>query len=468
MDMKENAMSPKFVKMACLIVLGILFCLAIPAMGTAATYWVAKTGNNANPGTEASPWLTIQKCADTMVAGDTCVVKNGRYEERVLVSTAGTESKRITFKSENRHGAVVGQSNGAFHLACGSYSPGCTDYVTIDGFKIYGVTAGGTDTRAVWSTGKYNIIENLYLENIAAYASITVTGTGSIIRNNYLYKCQFGIVISGSGHLVENNEIERLVQWFSGDADYMRFWGDNHVIRINHFHGTRINDTDDLPYDPHVDCWQSFGWGAPDTINNILFEKNIFADAHQGFMVNMTVKPLQSSGLTIRNNLFINNTTAAAMIGYVDNVLFYNNTVDAKGGAYGFGCGYESRCEVKNNIFFDAASLPYYFESERGALPIDGSSGALGKKNILYSRYKSSYASIYGSDLINMDPRFENVDEENYRLESGSPGIDAGILPVNGWLSPDDMEGHTRPQGSGIDIGAYEFGVSAPKSLVIK
>jgi len=51
-------------------------------------------------------------------------------------------------------------------------------------------------------------------------------------------------------------------------------------------------------------------------------------------------------------------------------------------------------------------------------------------------------------------PQFINIAAGNYRLQSNSPAIDSGTTGPN---IPDvDIEGTTRPQGSGIDMGAYE------------
>ena len=47
------------------------------------TYYVAKDGNDYNSGTEAQPWITIQKAADAMVAGDMVYIKEGTYNERI-------------------------------------------------------------------------------------------------------------------------------------------------------------------------------------------------------------------------------------------------------------------------------------------------------------------------------------------------------------------------------------------------
>ena len=52
----------------------VFIAFIVPSTGWTATYYVAKTGSNGNPGTEASPWLTIQKAATIAAAGDTVYV----------------------------------------------------------------------------------------------------------------------------------------------------------------------------------------------------------------------------------------------------------------------------------------------------------------------------------------------------------------------------------------------------------
>ena len=64
------------------------------------TYYVdGEAGNDANPGTESSPFQTIQKAVDTMEPGDTCLIREGIYPEEVIVSKSGTESAPITLKN---------------------------------------------------------------------------------------------------------------------------------------------------------------------------------------------------------------------------------------------------------------------------------------------------------------------------------------------------------------------------------
>jgi|GEM_PF-4111225 len=65
------------------------------------TYYVnGVTGNDANPGTGALPWRTIQKAADTLMAGDTALIAPGIYKEsNVKPAYSGTRLLPITYKA---------------------------------------------------------------------------------------------------------------------------------------------------------------------------------------------------------------------------------------------------------------------------------------------------------------------------------------------------------------------------------
>src|SRR5262249_28612977 len=64
---------------------------------SAATYYGSKTGRDSNNGSQAAPWLTVQKAANSMSAGDTVNIGAGSYEENVSVGTSGTAASRITY-----------------------------------------------------------------------------------------------------------------------------------------------------------------------------------------------------------------------------------------------------------------------------------------------------------------------------------------------------------------------------------
>ncbi|MCS6904944.1 MAG: choice-of-anchor Q domain-containing protein [Bacteroidia bacterium] len=67
---------------------------------------------------------------------------------------------------------------------------------------------------------------------------------------------------------------------------------------------------------------------------------------------------------------------------------------------------------------------------------------------------RSKRQDLPASNLINLDPLFENFTVGNYRLKKESSAIDRGIQNE---LTPlVDIEGKVRPRGNAPDIGAYE------------
>jgi hypothetical protein len=75
--------------------------LAVATRAAAAEYQVAQGGSCSDdgPGTAEQPWCTVQKAADTMVAGDTVLVRAGVYRESVTPANAGEADKPIHYKA---------------------------------------------------------------------------------------------------------------------------------------------------------------------------------------------------------------------------------------------------------------------------------------------------------------------------------------------------------------------------------
>ena len=75
----------------------VALLLAASCLASAAEYCVDPKGDDANAGTESQPWKTLQKAADTLVAGDTVRIKAGTYHERVIPKNSGSPGKPITY-----------------------------------------------------------------------------------------------------------------------------------------------------------------------------------------------------------------------------------------------------------------------------------------------------------------------------------------------------------------------------------
>jgi autotransporter-associated beta strand protein len=86
-----------------LALLTLLFSMAPSAIFGGTTYYVDAThGNNSNPGTAGSPFLTIQRAATAMVSGDECIVRAGTYREQVTPT-----NNNVTFRAASGEAVVV-------------------------------------------------------------------------------------------------------------------------------------------------------------------------------------------------------------------------------------------------------------------------------------------------------------------------------------------------------------------------
>src|SRR4030042_2857872 len=87
----------------------ILFCFWLPLYFFSATslhpqtgpvyYYVAPGGDDSNPGTESLPWKTLTKAASMATAGVTVFIKQGTYNERLVLLFSGTAEEPVIFTS---------------------------------------------------------------------------------------------------------------------------------------------------------------------------------------------------------------------------------------------------------------------------------------------------------------------------------------------------------------------------------
>ena len=108
---------------------------------TSKTYYVSPSGLDSNIGSKSKPFKTIQKAADIVNPGDTVIVRDGIYsdtnnDKKVVRLTRGgsAEGGYVTFKSENRWGAIIdGKSDSVLH---GFFVQNDLDYFKIEDFEI--------------------------------------------------------------------------------------------------------------------------------------------------------------------------------------------------------------------------------------------------------------------------------------------------------------------------------------------
>jgi len=424
----------------------VFFIIMITSQVFAGTvYYVdATTGNDANAGTESLPWRTIQKAADTMVAGDTVLVKNGTYNERVSESTNGSQGQLITYQVYYGHTVKV---IGGFNL----YG----NYIKLDGFHVTGASPCDSENGVgIHVPGSYIEVVNCHAyENKEGGLDTSRSSDHCTIKNNKFYKNGGrGAMIEGTNHLIENNEIyDSRCAPCNGDADGFDVFGSGHTFKGNYIHD--ISYSNNPGYSPHIDAFQTWQDQYHAAIQNSVFEQNWIEllvslsgwEHGTGWMLEGGAK-----NITIKNNIV--KACRGVQVGNGSGLKILNNTFigdlsfPVNHNPAGIWVDSISNSTIKNNTICEQPWMAIY---SSGCSNID----------IDYNSTYNSNESIPGGniqlhDLWAVNPKFVSLSGGNYHLQSDSPCIDVGAtLPE----VANDYDGNSRPQGPLYDIGAYEY-----------
>ncbi len=421
-------------------------------------------GSDSNSGTSRNqPWQTIQKAANTMVAGDSTTVLSGDYNERVQITGSGTSGASITYQAE---GTVTMKG---FTVQA--------DYITIVGFDISNTDDNWKEGWGIFVEGSYCDIEGNYVHyatrggiNIWARPGNETKTNHCTVRNNRLYRnAMAGIEVYGQDNLIEGNEIWGTIQyhpqWINPpsyvDADGMRFFGAGHVIRKNYIHDISYLDPENV--NPHIDCFQTWNDANQPAGHDIIFEQNVCRNLHvqpanenaQGFMLE------GASNLIIRNNILWVfrgiNVVGGQNLTIVNNTFASDLSFPLSSGPPGVGLSQTQNAVVKNNIFYDFLAPSVWVADSVSAQGLD-----VGYNLIYRSDGRTPSGSPYPHDLWQINPMFADPASGDFHLQSCSPAVDAGVTLAN---ITDDFAGNPRPQGVSYDIGAYELPVSCKTAL---
>lgn len=77
---------------------------------TAATYYVANSGDDGDPGSLARPWRTIAKANATLEPGDTVLIRGGEYNEAISPERSGTPGNCITYQAYRNETPLIDRS----------------------------------------------------------------------------------------------------------------------------------------------------------------------------------------------------------------------------------------------------------------------------------------------------------------------------------------------------------------------
>jgi parallel beta-helix repeat protein len=162
------------------------------------TYYVSPAGNDGNPGTQQSPWLTLQHASDSVVAGDAVDVEAGTYAGFAMgwnVPQSGTASAPITWNASS--GVVIDTPNK--YTADGIDLEG-SSYIIINGFTVDNTS--GLITRAgIRSVTNTNVtVENNTAEQCGEWGIFSGFSNNFTIENNIAAQSQsqHGIYVSNT------------------------------------------------------------------------------------------------------------------------------------------------------------------------------------------------------------------------------------------------------------------------------
>ncbi|MGA3051204.1 MAG: right-handed parallel beta-helix repeat-containing protein [Chitinispirillaceae bacterium] len=166
-------------------------CILTITYSGAATYYVATTGNDANPGTITQPFATLQKGADVAVAGDTVFIRGGTYALKgagasstsgISITKSGQSgTQRIYFWAYNNEKPVFDFSG--LTLSTSTEGAGITvtgSWLYFKGLEVCNVPEpGGPSNRGIYTDGAgNNIFELMNIHNNGGPGFFISHGTG--------------------------------------------------------------------------------------------------------------------------------------------------------------------------------------------------------------------------------------------------------------------------------------------------
>ncbi|WP_175304423.1 right-handed parallel beta-helix repeat-containing protein [Candidatus Nitrospira nitrificans] len=376
----------------------------------AATYYVAMTGSDSNPGTETQPWRTVAYAVAIMVAGDTTYVRGGTYKEEIIrFGKSGTQLAPIKLRNAPGESPIIDCIDASkLHRILIEHPSGPLNpmgWITVEGFEIR------------------NCYEGIKI----------ISGHDLTIQRNWIHHSKPGSGILGNGTrvLFDRNIINHNANIEGCEAGTSPCRPGGHGI---YFHGTAVTVTNNIIYDNLTFGIQLNGSTASSTYNPTTDPGPEYAVSENWLIANNTLAYNRRGAGLVVWGFSCNNAR-------IENNIFYENAAtnsDATQGVH-FTSTTCTGARIRNNIFYASGS---------------GGVLAFGKGALEWVHYTQS-----GNIINTMNPRFVNAPATlpawpNFSLTAGSPAIDAGLSLA---ITKKAFDGILRPQGCAFDIGAYEY-----------
>ena len=486
---------------------------ALVNLASGAVYYVATTGSDASPGTQAAPWRTIQHAATSVKAGDTVNIRVGVYNEAVTPSVSGSATAgSITFQSYPGETATIdGTGLKVTNGQSGLFNISSRDYITVSGLEFRNFTSKSVSQVPVgiYVSGAGNNIQLLgnHVHNITTTAPANADNCASNALGIAIYGSEAPASINNltiSGNEVDHNKTgcsETLT--LNGNVENFTVTGnlihDNNNIGIDviGFEGTSPQAAYDRARNGTISgntVYNITSFGNPDYGNvyaadgiyvdggtNVLIERNTIHDTDLNVELASEHKGKVTSYITLRNNLIYHgNSNGISIGGYdskrggtdhctiVSNTLYANDVQQTGSGEFQVQY-YATNNVFKDNIVYANADQDLFFNnyttSEANPVDVDYnlyySTDAAdaqwiwnGKTYTGFSKYQSGTGKDAHSHFA--DPQFLNLKTINLDVASGSPAVNTGVVLGSSANGTVDFAGNPRTVNGQINIGAYQ------------
>jgi len=329
---------------------------------SAATYYVATTGSDSNPGTLASPFRHLTTAAATATQpGDTVIVMDGTYDNEgvvapnvvVILSYSGTAGNPITFRAQNRGKAILDSMNSSTTTSCNGASAyfglKSVSFIVIQGFVIQRGCDSGIETNGA---AHDIIIRRNEIRNIANHTVTDQMGRSGI----YLHASEYNFIFDGNSfHDIGRTDGQTLLHFDHGIYSHAQ----NMTIINNIFYNTN----------------RGFSIQLADGASNWLVANNTFAFGNANGEAGQIMFWNTNSNITVRNNIFYN-PNSAAMTRYaatISGCRFDHNLVYGVSTVISDVTGFTIATNQigANPLFVNASTAPYDFHLQPGSPGID-------------------------------------------------------------------------------------------------
>ncbi|CUS34878.1 hypothetical protein COMA1_20003 [Candidatus Nitrospira nitrosa] len=382
-----------------------------------ATYYVATTGNDSNPGTLAQPFGTFKQAINKLQPGDTLYIRGGTYTEQMnfqdppktgianaWLTIAGYPGEAVTLLRtdpvDNSYGPIKARGNLAYFVF---------ENLILDGTNSSNGTA--------WNLRDGNhhfILRNLEIKNFKS-SGLHIKGSDIHVLNCKIHDNQPPPGIKSRKYGI----------YFA--------YGDNVILDGN-------------------EIYRNNGGGIhafPGPIRNAIIRGNRVYDNNS------------SSESTVPGILVFEDTDYYDGTAIIDGVHLYNNIVYGNGAGGIFVSNGAANVKVWNNTVYGNKGWGVNIQIGLNGMPVN----TIVQNNIVFANtsgeiINKGVGSVIDHNVID-DPKFVNATARDFRIQAFSPAMDAGVALDEVRV---DIKNVPRPQGVTHDIGAYEGGGSDLKS----